>query len=315
MEAAAKNSEKKIRAAGKIWRDEETMKLLELMKGGEEGLGFYGRMKVKKLERNRAISAIAANLSADNLAVTSQQVNNKWKSLLARYRVVEDHNRQSGNNRMDPAPFHEEISDIVGARASSKLVSLAGTGVLLSVPARLPSVSLSASLSSSVSAASSNSLPPSSRSVVACSSTQASESPAGMSFGTPSPATNFKMPWPLHEDNEDYDDGDDDNDHAKEQEDRAAGAGAVDVHDVSDEDGAGFGIAAAAAAVAEPPAKMAKKADKKAKSKSRSSEIMSWAEKYQERQEKSEKAKMELSKEQHTEKMQLLSRLADNLQK
>ena len=48
MEAAAKNSEKKIRAAGKIWRDDETRKLLELMKGGEEGLGFYGRMKVKK---------------------------------------------------------------------------------------------------------------------------------------------------------------------------------------------------------------------------------------------------------------------------
>ena len=78
MEAAAKNSEKKIRAAGKIWRDDETRKLLELMKGGEEGLGFYGRMKVKKLERNRAMSAIAANLSADNIAVTSQQVNNKW---------------------------------------------------------------------------------------------------------------------------------------------------------------------------------------------------------------------------------------------
>ena len=96
MEAAAKNSEKKIRAAGKIWRDDETRKLLEPMKGGEEGLGFYGRMKVKKLERNRAMSAIAANLSADNIAVTSQQVNNKWKSLLARYRVVEDHNRQSG---------------------------------------------------------------------------------------------------------------------------------------------------------------------------------------------------------------------------
>ena len=96
MEAAAKNSEKKIRAAGKIWRDDETRKLLELMKGGEEGLGFYGRMKVKKLERNRAMSAIAANLSADNIAVTSQQVNNNWKSLLARYRVVEDHNRQSG---------------------------------------------------------------------------------------------------------------------------------------------------------------------------------------------------------------------------
>ena len=77
MEAAAKNSEKKIRAAGKIWRDDETRKLLELMRGGEEGLGFYGRMKVKKLERNRAMSAIAANLSADNIAVTSQQVNNK----------------------------------------------------------------------------------------------------------------------------------------------------------------------------------------------------------------------------------------------
>ena len=69
MEAAAKNSEKKIRAAGKIWRDDETRKLLELMKGREEGLGFYGWMKVKKLERNRAMSAIAANLSADNIAV------------------------------------------------------------------------------------------------------------------------------------------------------------------------------------------------------------------------------------------------------
>ena len=87
MEAAAKNWEKKIRAAGKVWRDDETRKVLELMKGGEEGLGFYGRMKVKKLERNRAMSAIATNLSADNIAVMSQQVNNKWKSLLARYRV------------------------------------------------------------------------------------------------------------------------------------------------------------------------------------------------------------------------------------
>ena len=38
MEAAAKNSEKKIRAAGKIWRDDETRKLLELMKGGKKGI-------------------------------------------------------------------------------------------------------------------------------------------------------------------------------------------------------------------------------------------------------------------------------------
>ena len=85
MEAAAKNSEKKIRAAGRIWRDDETRKLLELMKGGEEGLGFYGRMKVKKLERNRAMSAIAANLSADNIAETSARTCHSGSCMLRWY--------------------------------------------------------------------------------------------------------------------------------------------------------------------------------------------------------------------------------------
>ena len=55
-------------------------------------------------------------------------MHNKWKSLLARFKTVEDHNNTSGNDTMQRGPFHE-LSDILGERASTRPSITAGTGV------------------------------------------------------------------------------------------------------------------------------------------------------------------------------------------
>lgn len=122
-------AKRKARAPAHVWTDEETRVFLSLMKGDGDQPGFFSRIKNKRLERSRAMNEVAAQLRKKGVNVTGQQVDNKWKSLLARFRSVEDHNGQSGNGTMQPSPFHEEMSDIMGERASTRPVSCAGTGV------------------------------------------------------------------------------------------------------------------------------------------------------------------------------------------
>ena len=43
----------------RLWTEEETRKLLSLMRGNEDELGFFARIETKKLERKRAFAEIA----------------------------------------------------------------------------------------------------------------------------------------------------------------------------------------------------------------------------------------------------------------
>ena len=47
----------------------------------------------------------------------------------ASFRQVEDHNGQTGNDRMPEGLFHREIADIIGERASTRPRSVVGSGI------------------------------------------------------------------------------------------------------------------------------------------------------------------------------------------
>lgn len=101
------------------------------MRGSDEQLGFFDRIKKKKMERTRAMKEIAQLLVADGYEVCATQVDNRWKSLLSRFRVVEDHNNTSGNDTMAGGDYHEDMAEILGERASTKPKVVAGSGVPL----------------------------------------------------------------------------------------------------------------------------------------------------------------------------------------
>ena len=61
--------------------------------------------------------------------MTREQVDNKWKSLLKRFRNVEDHNSKSGNSRMPEDVFHEDMFSIMGEKASTRPRTVAGSRI------------------------------------------------------------------------------------------------------------------------------------------------------------------------------------------
>ena len=75
--------------------EEETRGFLALMKGEGDEPGVLTRTKMKKLERGKAMDEIAALLRKEGVSVTGNQCDKKWKSLLARFKIVEDHNNSS----------------------------------------------------------------------------------------------------------------------------------------------------------------------------------------------------------------------------
>ena len=80
------------------------------MKGEGDEPGFLTRIKTKKLERRKAMDEIASLLRKEGVSVTGNQCDNKWKSLLARFKTVEDHNNTSGNGTIQGGPFHAELT-------------------------------------------------------------------------------------------------------------------------------------------------------------------------------------------------------------
>ena len=104
MEAASDNKKVK-RAPAHNWLDEEVEKLLKLLKGDNDVPGYYSRMKKKKLDRNRAMAEIAEIICSEGVEVTGSQVDNKWKSLTKKFKSIEDHNSQTGNETMPPSPL------------------------------------------------------------------------------------------------------------------------------------------------------------------------------------------------------------------
>ena len=128
MEAASGNKKVK-RAPAHNWLDAEVEKLLKLLKGDDNVPGYFFRMNKKKLERNTAMAEIAEILCSEGVEVAGSQVDKKWKSLTNKFKSVEDHNSQTGNETMPPAPFHDEISEIIVHRAAVRLVPVAGPGV------------------------------------------------------------------------------------------------------------------------------------------------------------------------------------------
>ena len=99
------------------------------MKGKDGELGFFDRIKRKKVSRVKAMSEIADEMVRHGFEVTGTTVDNKWKSLLSSFRQVEDHNGQTGNDRMPEGLFHQEIADIIGERASTRPRGVVGSGI------------------------------------------------------------------------------------------------------------------------------------------------------------------------------------------
>lgn len=263
---------------------------LGLMKGNDEEPGFFARIKSKKLERARAMDEVAALLKRKGISVSGQQVDNKWKSLLARYRAVEDHNGQTGNNVMANAPFHEEIAEIMGERASTRPVCCAGTGVPV-----VPSKSETSMIDSSTSGAST----PSSR---ASSSTSAGES---SNFSN----SEVDSPWPPKTGATSV--------FGSRRRGRPPAMEASD--DENDDD---FGLLPGEKEWEEkqlvpemPDACRTAGQRKKRKSTSRSSEVIAWATKYQQQQEIAERDRLKMAQEHHEQKLDLLSRLVNAVEK
>ena len=103
------------------WSDDETSFFLSLMSGTEEEPGFFKRIKTKKISRVKAMEEISEVMRKKGYGVSAAVVDNKWKSLLSNFRLVEDHNNQSGNDRIKEGPYHAEVGAIVGERASTRI--------------------------------------------------------------------------------------------------------------------------------------------------------------------------------------------------
>ena len=113
------------------WTEEETRAFLKLMRGWGWPPGIFERIKLKHLERVKAMKEISLLLQAQGYQVNPTHVDNRWKSLLAKYRAVEDHNNTSGNDTMAGMPFHDEMDEVCGERASTKPKAIAGSRVPL----------------------------------------------------------------------------------------------------------------------------------------------------------------------------------------
>ena len=62
---------KKPRAPSHIWPDEETDVFLSLMQGDEMTIGYFNRMKLKKMPRTKATEEIAGLMRAKGFSVTA----------------------------------------------------------------------------------------------------------------------------------------------------------------------------------------------------------------------------------------------------
>ena len=65
--------------------------------------------------------------------VTTEKVDNKWKSLLNDYRLTEDHNAKSGNDKKAPKGegLHEYLAEIFCDSASRRPLSTSGSSSVL----------------------------------------------------------------------------------------------------------------------------------------------------------------------------------------
>ena len=72
---------------------------------------------------------IASLMKEKGYDVTAVNCDNKWKALLHAYRLVEDHNSQSGNGVLKDGPWHDEMAVIMGDKASTRPKSLVGSGL------------------------------------------------------------------------------------------------------------------------------------------------------------------------------------------
>ena len=290
MEAAS-DTKKVKRAPAHNWLDEEVEKLLKLLKGDDDVPGYFSRMKKKKLERNRAMAEIAEILCREGVEVTGSQADNKWKSLTNKFKSVEDHNSQTGNETMPPAPFHDEISEIIGHRAAVRPVAVAGSGIPVQAAATHPTVSGTAELplkrSTDVSASDTPEIP-----------LKVSRTSSGFT----SSADFFCLEW-----KPDGSSGEE----ADEPEVLGKASATADPADAAKTDPVGAAHTDAAGAT-----KTSRTAKKRARrSTSRSSEVMKWASAFEERQEKQEKVQIDTAKQQHADKMALLGRLVTAYEK
>ena len=117
---APRKKPKAPRALNHIWTDEETGVFLSLMQGDETTIGYFNRMKLKKMPRSKAMEEIAALMTEKGYDVTAVNCDNKWKALLHSYRLVEDHNSQSGNGVLKDGPWHDKMAAIMGDKVSTR---------------------------------------------------------------------------------------------------------------------------------------------------------------------------------------------------
>jgi len=94
-----------------VWNKDATLCLLRL----------YGDMKPKfgspRYKNCMLWRELAALLQKEGFSYTAEQVEGRWKTLLAAYRRVVDHNNTSGNDRKD-FDFMSEMKDILADNPS-----------------------------------------------------------------------------------------------------------------------------------------------------------------------------------------------------
>ena len=90
-------------------------KFLTFSFGGKEKI----KLRLGKGEGNEG--NLPAPFKVKGYQVNPTHVKNRWKSLLAKYRAVEDHNNKSGNDTMAGRPFREKMDKICGEGASTSL--------------------------------------------------------------------------------------------------------------------------------------------------------------------------------------------------
>ena len=194
---------------------------------------------------------------------------------------------------MPPAPFHDEISEIIGHRAAVRPVAVAGSGVPVQAAATHPTVSGTAEL-------------PLKRSTDV-SAYDTPEMPLKVwrsSSGSSSSADFFCLEW-----KPDGSSGEE----ADEPEVLGKASATTDPADAAKTDP--VGAAQTDPAGAAKTSRTAKKSKRTRRNTSRSSEVMKWASAFEERQEKQEKVRIDTAKQQHADKRALLSRLVTAYEK
>ena len=303
------------RAPSHIWTNEETGVFLSLMQGNETTIGYFNRMKLHKMPRTKANEEIASLMKDKGYDVN---YDNKWKALLHAYRLVEDHNSQSGNGVLKDGPWHDEMAVIMGDKASTRPKSLVGSGLPPQPRGISPVSTISSAGAADVDVDSDDSDSTMSQSSFSTPTTPTTTKPGPSSSSRDRSAGEKSTPRPQKRTRVEMVDEDGEASHFE----RRLGLLGGEVDDAGT-CACGEGTSSVNAGASKGHSQVsvqASKAKKNSKrvraSRARSSQILDWANKYSQEQKAIEEKKLALAEQHHADRMrqqQIKSRLLERL--